>query len=167
MTVLGFGYWQILSFIHLVLNWSRQSPVLPIPHCAGAICSHCRPSGVGYPIGQIDQPKESMTFSCCYGAVSLAWYGGGGGALCHTKLIRPGQNCRSTKTTTAAAARWTEKKRKDRADTLSLVDFPAADEGAVELSAAMMAAAVEGFPLSAGRLPGEVGSTFTPEHRGF
>lgn len=61
-----------------------------------------------------------------------------------------------------------EKNRKDRADTLSLVDFTAADEGAVELSAVMMGATVEGFPLSAvRRLPGEVGSTFRPEHRGF
>lgn len=34
---------------------------------------------------------------------------------------------------------------------MSLVDFPAADEGAAELSAAMMAAAVEGFTLSAQR----------------
>lgn len=116
-----------------------------------------------------------MAFSCWYGVASLARQGDDGRALCQIKLIRPGQNCRSTKTTTAAAAgkRWKgkrrkEKKRKDRADTLSLVDFPAANEGAVELSAAMIAAAVEGFPLSAvRRLPGEVGSTFTPEHRGF
>lgn len=61
-----------------------------------------------------------------------------------------------------------EKNRKDRADTLSLVDFPAAGEGAVELSSAMMGATVKGFPLSAvRRLPWEVSFTFRPEHRGF